>query len=111
MSEIKEEKTVWLTLTNDDLTEGRGYQRVLHVCETEETAIRLGKKKYVQGSNCPVEKSIAVKIGHEWFVPGNIESESTDDKKLRLINESRNAVIEKMRQAGFTEEEISKLNK
>lgn len=111
MSEITEEKTVWLTMTSDDLTEGRGYQRILHVCETEETALRLGKKKYVQGSNCPVEKAVAVKVGRTWLVPGRIEPESDDDKKLRLVNESRTAVIEKMRQAGFTEEEISQINK
>jgi hypothetical protein len=109
--EIQESKTVWLTLTNDDLTEGRGYRRILCVSETEETASRLGRGKYVQGSNCPIEKAIAVKVANQWLIPGVIQQESDADKKLRIENESRNAVLEKMRASGFTEDEISKINR
>ncbi|WP_413730841.1 hypothetical protein [Sodalis sp. RH22] len=107
MVEIKEEKTVWLTIGNTDNTEGRGYSVVLYVSESRETATRLGKKKYVQGSDCPVEQAIAVKVGSRWLVPGEIKKESEADKALRLQNESRNAVIKKMRESGFSEQEIS----
>ena len=109
--EIQESKAVWLTLTNDDLTEGRGYRRILCVSETEETALRLGKGRYVQGSNCPVEKATAVKFENQWLIPGAIQQESDADKKLRIENESRNAVLEKMRLSGFTEDEIAKINR
>ncbi len=108
---IKETKDVWLTMTNDDLTEGRGNQRVLHVCETEETARRLGKRNYVMGSDCPVEKSVAVKIGYRWLVPGEIQPENEADKKLRIAKEERQKVIDKMRDSGFSEEEIAKLGR
>lgn len=48
MVEIKETKDVWLTVTNSDLTEGRGRPVILYVCDSPVTAIRLGKKKSVQ---------------------------------------------------------------
>lgn len=41
--EIKETKDVWLTTVNSDLTEGRGYPVITHVCESPTTAARLGK--------------------------------------------------------------------
>ncbi|MBA7800573.1 hypothetical protein HV170_03430 [Citrobacter freundii] len=63
--EILESKDVWVTIGCRDNTEGRGPSYVMHVCESKETAIRLGKKKYVQGSDCPVEKGIAVRVSRE----------------------------------------------
>lgn len=107
--DITSSKVVWLTIGNTDLTEGRGRSIILHVCESPETAHRLGKKGYVQGSDCPVEKAMAHLIDKRWYIPGNIIPESDSDTKQRWERESRESVIEKMRQRGFTEEEISTL--
>ncbi|WP_343552148.1 hypothetical protein [Pantoea sp.] len=109
--EIQESKTVWLTMTNENLTDGYGKSKILFVCEQKETARRLGKKGYIQGSDCPVERATAVKISGVWLVPGNIQQESDSDKKIRIANEERDAVLNKMRDAGFSEEEIAKLNR
>lgn len=109
--EIKDTKKVWLVLGNTDLTEGRGKSLVLHVCETKETAIRLGKKRYVMGSDSPVEESTAILVGYRWLAPIEIEPESEADKAARIKRESRELLIDKMRTQGFTEEEISILGK
>lgn len=109
--EITEENPVWLTITNENLTDGRGEPVVLHVCWQEETAVRLGKGKYVMGSDCPVQQAWAVKINGRWHVPGRIEIENAADKMVRAANEERKRVVGKMREAGFTEEEIAALRR
>lgn len=109
MEELKiaESKQVWLTIGNTDNTEGRGFPVVLYVCDSWETAARLGKKKYVQGSDCPVEKAFAVKVGSRWLIPGKIYSETAEDAERRIAREKREAVIEKLKSAGLSEEEIA----
>ncbi|EPV7104195.1 hypothetical protein ACV9XY_000195 [Citrobacter freundii] len=107
--EITSYKDVWLVVGNTDLTEGRGFSVILHVCDSKETAERLGKKKYVQGSDCPVEKSKAFLINKRWHVPGEIIPESDNDCRLRMAREKRESVISKMREQGFSEEEIQAL--
>ncbi|NMC25021.1 MAG: hypothetical protein GYA32_14875 [Serratia sp.] len=107
---IKEVKDVWLTIGNSDLTEGRGRPVILHVCESPVTAARLGKGKSVQGCDADVERSVAVKIGYRWLVPWEITPESPQDKSIRERNEARDVVINKMRENGFTDAEITALN-
>lgn len=98
-----------MVLSNTDLTEGRGRDCVLHVCETRETAHRLSRGAYVQGSDCPVSERLAVKIGGRWLVPGTIVSESKEDRKLAESNKRKEAVVQKARQAGLTDEDLSML--
>ncbi|KHS76981.1 hypothetical protein QT13_01695 [Pectobacterium brasiliense] len=109
--EISETKDVWLSIGNSDLTEGRGRPVILHVCESYETAKRLGKKMSVMGSDADVEKATAVKIGSRWLAPVNIERESEQDKELRIIREFRDETIKKMRDSGFTDEEIKLMHR
>lgn len=112
MMEILESKDIWLTIRCRDNNEGRGPSYVMHVCESKETAIRLGKKKYVQGSDCPVEKGVAIRISRSrWLVPGQIEMETKDDTRLREERERRELLMEKMKKQGFSEEEIAILSK
>lgn len=105
--EISETKDVWLSVGNSDLTEGRGRPVILHVCESYETAKRLGARRSVQGSDADVQKSIAVKVGSRWLAPVDIEPESQQDKTRREIRERREETIKKMRDSGFTDEEIN----
>ena len=109
MSEIQERKTVWVAYTNTDCTEGRGKEIPKAVCETEATAIRLGKKGYVMGSDCPVRESLALKVKGVWLVPGLIVPENDDDKATQSkINKKREA-LEKARKAGLTEDDLKAL--
>lgn len=108
--EVLEHKNVWLTTVNSDLTEGRGYSVVTHVCESPTTAKRLGKGKSTQGCDGEVRQAIAVRVGREWLVPWRIEEETPADKLAREKIEARDLVIEKMRAQGFSEEEILSLH-
>lgn len=110
---ITEIKPVWLVISNVDLTEGRGYQYTKYTCEKESTAIRLGKKGYIQGSDCPIKKDIAVKIENRWYINGKIEYPTQEDLKLeqemlkeRELLERVNEVINKAKQLGLTNEEL-----
>lgn len=103
-----ETKDVWVAWTNTDLTEGRGYQIPLAVCDSEATAIRLGQKGYVMGSSCPVTKETAVRVnGSGWLVPGVIHPETKDDAKQNAALAARRSAIEKAKAAGLTDEEIN----
>lgn len=105
--EIIASKDVWVAWTNTDLTEGRGYQIPLAVCESEATANRLGVRGYVMGSSCPVSKSKAVNIkGVGWLVPGTIQQETEADKAERLRLEAKRIAMEKARAAGLTDDEL-----
>lgn len=113
MSErIADVKEVWVVEGNTDCTEGKGFPTILAVCDAKATALRIGKGKYVQGSNCPVYKSIAVKLenqGNRWFVPGKIEPVSGVDIKEQERLDAVEAAQEKAKQAGLTDEDIALL--
>ena len=104
-----ETKEVWVAWSNSDLTEGRGRGFALYVCEQQETAIRLGAGKYVQGTNCPVEKVTAVKLDGQWLVPGEIIRESKEDKKARLAREKKERALENAEKAGLSKEDLEAL--
>lgn len=113
MVEVEQTKKVWLTVSNSDLTEGRGSQIILAVCDTPETARRMGSRKYVMGTDCPIEESQAVKIDGRWYVRGNITPENEVDKKFRLSREkaeealkNRDAVIERAAALGLSAEDL-----
>ncbi|MCG7931985.1 MAG: hypothetical protein N0E44_18285 [Candidatus Thiodiazotropha lotti] len=104
--EVQEVKDVWVAWTNSDLTEGKGRQLPLAVCENEATAIRLGKGKSVQGSNCSVTKSTAVRLNGQWLGSVVIERPSEDDINQQKKIEAKRAAIEKAKSAGLTDKEI-----
>ena len=53
---VEKSVPVWCVITNSDLTEGRGYNFILHICELEANARRFAKGAGVQGTNAAVEK-------------------------------------------------------
>lgn len=111
MSELKitSHKKIWIAWTNTDLTEGRGSVIPKAICETEATAIRLGKKGSVQGSDCHVTESIAVLVNGNWLYPGELNYATDEDKrKQKLIDESR-AVVDKAKSLGLTESDLKAL--
>ena len=109
IQEIQETADVWVAWSNTDCTEGRGRQFPLFVCESEACARRLGRKGSVQGSDCSVTKELAVKIGNIWLVPGSIEKNTKEDAKVQEMRDKRDALEARMKDAGFTEEELALL--
>lgn len=107
---ILDAKDVWVAWTNTDLTEGRGHQIPRVVCASETTAIRLGKKGYVMGTDCPVTKSIAVRLkGTGWLLPGRIIEPSAEDLLQDAAREELRAIEDKARAAGLTDDDIKAL--
>lgn len=105
--EIQEVKEVWLTIGNTDNTEGRGSSLILAVSELKETAVRLGYKKGVMGSNAPVKKSIAVKINGNWFTRREITKPTKEDEQENMLNHNASVAKEKALGLGMTEEDIA----
>jgi hypothetical protein len=109
---MKESKTVWVAYTNTDCTEGRGMDVPIAVCAAEATAIRLARKRYVQGCDGPVRKMDLVKIDGKWFAPYDaivvIEPTREDVADQDMIDAKRNAMA-KAKAAGLTDEELAAL--
>lgn len=107
--EIQDTKQVWVVFTNTDLTEGRGRQIPLYVCELGSTAIRMGKGKGVMGSDCSVSETTAVKINNNWLYPNFLHTPTEDDRREQRKMDKKNAVLEKALGLGLTAEEILSL--
>lgn len=107
--EIQESKEIWVAWTNTDCTEGRGRQIPKAICATKATAIRLGRRGYVQGSDCPVSCEVAVKVKGRWLVPGEITPPTKEDDKSQQVLDKANAALDKAKDAGLTDEEIKML--
>lgn len=102
------EKTLYAVYTNSDLTEGRGREYVIHFTTHSSTANRLGKGKYVMGSNCPVRKVTAYEIDGKTYVTGvAIEPLAKPDEAAEKILEDekkRLAILEKIKDQVTSEE-------
>ena len=115
---IAETKEVWVAWTNTDCTEGRGQEVPLAVCEAESTARRMGKRGSVQGSDCRVNREVAVCLDGRfgWLVPGRIQSPSREDEEEeRRLEAQREAAarkreaLERAKAAGLSDEDIKAL--
>ncbi|TWB61637.1 hypothetical protein FBZ98_101982 [Rhizobium sp. ERR 922] len=111
---MAEKLTLWAVYTNDDLTEGRGRQFVKHFCKMESTAIRLAKKGYVQGTDCPVEPVDAFCVDGKYFLPTsilNIVPPSPEDEARQRMIDARKLALKKAKALGLSDEEIALLVK
>lgn len=110
-----EEVKVYAVYTNTDCTEGRGHEYVLYFCQSLSTAIRLGRGRYVQGSDCPVHEVTGYRINDKLYVTGNrIEQPNANDiveDRAREAKEqaqvAKDAAIAKARTLGLSEDEIA----
>lgn len=110
--EAEEAGHVWAVWTNTDLIEGRGERYVLWASTVEATARRLARGNYVQGADCPVEKLHLYRIGGAAFCSVSVlrmVRPSPDDLENEYKTRARRAAIERAREAGLTEDEISLL--
>lgn len=110
---VTEVKPIYVVETNTDLTEGRGFLRPMAICEKKSTALRLGKGRYIMGTDCPIGRYVAVKINGNptWLVPGVIELMSKEDMEAERKLEQRQQLLERVRAAGLSEEDIAALTR
>lgn len=114
--EFQKTKKAWAVVTNTDCNEGRGYEKTFAVCELKATAIRKGKGKYIQGSNCPVHEVDIYMINNRWYIPMEPEFPTKEDENLEVIFRAEDAKRKKIEEAlqrakglGLSEEELALL--
>ena len=106
---MNDKRTVWVAYTNTDCTEGRGRDVPIAVCAAEATAIRLAKKKYVQGSDGPVRTVDLVKIDGKWYAPGtlvDVVEPTREDIAAQTAIDAKRDAIEKAKAAGLTDADL-----
>ena len=113
-------KTLYVAFANTDRTEGRGYQYAYAVCTHAATAIRLGKGKDVQGSDCAVLEVEILEINGKWYTPKSLVwihepsaedlAEETAEKERNRQKELKAKAIQKAIDAGLNEQEINALS-
>ena len=115
---MSDTKRVWIVWTNTDLTEGRGHEFPLFVCESETAAYRMSKKQGVQGGDARVGEFEAVLHNGRWCAPVRIhqptvEDRNTDLKKeqARIADQKRGEALARARDLGLSEEDIAILGR
>ena len=102
-------KTVWVAYTNTDLTEGRGYDIPIAVCEVEITAHRMARKKYIQGSDGPVRPMELLKIDGKWYAPSaaiNVVKPTREDVTEQEAIEAKRKALAKAKAAGLSNDDL-----
>lgn len=107
---------VFVVWTNTDLTEGRGGEYPLAICKAEATAKRLGRGRYVQGTDCRYTKEKIYFIDGAWLMRGCVVYPEREDLAVeaeleieRVKAAKKAAAIEKAKKLGLSEEEIEAL--
>ena len=103
---ITEEKIAHIVYTNTDLTEGRGCEYPLYVCESLTTAKRLCEGKYVQGCNAPICSKQIYAIDGTWYGPIKLETPTKKDKVTDVKRALCETIRRKMEKAGISLEEL-----
>ncbi len=101
------QKRVFVAWTNTDLTEGRGTQYPLCVCDQKSTAIRISRGKYIMGSDCPVTEQWAYQVNGLWYVPGNINPGNAGDIAIEQASREKENILQRLKEAGFSERDIN----
>ena len=63
-----QERTLYVAYTNTDLSEGRGRDVPIAVCELEVTAKRLAACRYAQGTDGPVRPVTMLRYQGKWLL-------------------------------------------
>lgn len=110
MTDITDTKIVFVVWTNTDLTEGKGRQYPLYVCDSQTTALRLAKKQGVQGTDADVYDEEAYRINNKWYAPARIQAANLSDKKIDKDRQIREDTINKAKKLGLSNEDILALS-
>jgi len=106
---MTEKRTVWVAYTNTDCTEGRGHDVPIAVCAAEATALRLARKKYVQGSDGPVRTMELVKIDGKWYAPSaalTVVEPTREDIAAQVAIDAKREAVAKAKAAGLTDADL-----
>lgn len=107
--ETSNPRKAWVVWINSDLTEGRGFEIPLAICEIEATARRLAKGASTQGSYGRVEMIPVHKNGRLWYGPVVLKAPSREDKQFQKQLDMAYEAHAKALEAGLTREEIAAL--
>lgn len=105
------EKTAYAVISNTDLTEGRGYPVLLHLCEIPATAHRLASGKGVMGSPAHIETFTVRLESGWWYGPVSIVTPTKDDMRIQRLTDERDAAIAKAKAAGLDDETIAAITR
>ena len=106
---MSDTKTVWVAYTNTDCTEGRGKDVPIAVCAAEATALRLARKKYVQGSDGPVRPMELLQLDGKWYVPSaaiSVVDPTREDMAAQTAIDARRNAVAKAKAAGLTDADL-----
>lgn len=112
------EVKLFAVYTNSDLTEGRGSEYVLYFCRTRSTAVRLSKKNYIMGTDCPIREITGYEIDHKIYLNGvriqepndeDLKNETAARAKQKAI-EAKEAALAKAKLLGLSDEDIKALS-
>lgn len=109
---VKFSRTVYVAITNTDNNEGRGNNIALAISTTESTALRLGKRGYIQGSDCPVATYDLVKIDNVEYIKSSlfsIQRPSVEDNAADIELCRKRELIHKMVSCGMTNDEVKEV--
>ena len=107
--QAREKRTVWVAYTNTDCTEGRGHDVPIAVCAAEATALRLARKRYVQGSDGPVRAKELVKLDGEWYAPSSaftVVGPTREDVAAQAAVDAKREAVAKAKAAGLTDADL-----
>lgn len=108
--EVRHPRKAWAVMTNSDLTEGRGYQFPLAVCEKRATAERLGKKGGVQGADCDLVEVEVFIFDQKYYGPVRLVASTKEDDARQGQIDKRQEAIAAAKAAGLTEDQIMDLS-
>lgn len=114
--EIEDMRTAFAAYGNTDGTEGRGEEYPLAICKMEMTARRMGKGKYIQGTDCSVEKVEVFRYKGVIYGPIRLHFPTMEDVNKQAEIDEKNeaerkklAAIEKAKSLGLSDEELEAL--
>lgn len=102
-------KKVYIVWTNTDLTEGKGEEYPLAICESIITARRLGKGSYAMGSDCRITHEELIRHNNRYYGPVRIMRSTPEEDRAQKQYDLKQEAIEKAKLAGLTEEDIKLL--
>lgn len=106
----EKQRYAYVAWTNTDLTEGRGTEFPLAVCDKEATAIRLGKGGYVMGCDCDITKVEIIEHNGWTYGPVRLVHSTREDDAEQVRLDAKAAAKEKAKAAGLTDAEINALS-
>jgi hypothetical protein len=109
MTDEQTERDACVVYTNTDLTEGRGTQYPMCVCDIEATAIRLAKGKGVMGTNAEVRDVTLINVNGEWFGPVVVTPATREDTQAQTVIDARREAIARAKAAGLTDDDLRAL--